>query len=74
MKNQIDRNPREVSLRLIYSTILKDSFSHNFKAVFELLNCKALSPGLRQKFEIFRMLTEIEKNFFNQTQRESGKM
>ena len=55
MRNFIEKNSREVYLRIIYAELLKDKLGNKFKAVFELLNSKNLKPTLFQKFEIFRM-------------------
>lgn len=47
MKDCLERHPREVSLRLIYIMLLKDSLNKYFKAVFELLNCQEMHPNLQ---------------------------
>lgn len=46
VQNFIEKNPKEVSLRLIYLAIIKDSLKNNFKAVFELFSAKLLSSTL----------------------------
>ena len=63
MRNFIEKNSREVYLRIIYAELLKDKLGNKFKAVFELLNSKNLKPSLFQKFEIFRMQSDIEHSF-----------
>jgi hypothetical protein len=72
VKDCLERHPREVSLRLIYIMLLKDSLNNNFKAVFELLNCQEMHPNLQQKFEIFRIISEVEAKFESQARLESA--